>query len=91
MLFVIVGTLSGMFFFRTYREYAQLRRIEVESQLRIARAQQQLKDQEQTLERLRTDPYFVEKTIRQQLRYAKPSELIFHFPKTSEPVLRFDN
>jgi cell division protein FtsB len=38
-----------------------------------------MKDQEQVLERLRNDPAFVKKIIRLQLRYAKPSELIFRF------------
>jgi cell division protein FtsB len=79
VLFVVAGALSGMFFFRTYQEYAQLRRIETESQERLAQAQQRLKDQQRVLDRLRTDPAYVEKVIRRQLRYARPDELIFRF------------
>lgn len=78
-LFVGVGLLSGVFFFQTYQEYAQLRRVEADTRQRLARAEQRLKDQELVLERLRNDPAFVEKIIRLQLRYAKPSELIFRF------------
>ena len=78
-LFVGVGLLSGVFFFQTYQEYAQLRRVEADTRQRLARAEQRLKDQELVLERLRSDPAFVEKIIRLQLRYAKPSELIFRF------------
>ncbi len=78
-LFVIVGALSGMFFFRTYQEYAELSRIEAESQQRLAQAQQRLKDQQRVLDRLRTDPAYVEKVIRRQLHYARPDELIFRF------------
>ncbi len=74
-----VGLLSGVFFFHTYQEYAQLRRVEAETRQQIARAERRLKDQEQVLDRLRNDPAFVEKIIRLQLRYAKPSELIFRF------------
>ncbi|HZL45466.1 MAG TPA: septum formation initiator family protein [Opitutaceae bacterium] len=78
-LFVGVGLLSGVFFFQTYQEYAQLRRVEADTRQRLVRAEQRLKDQELVLERLRSDPAFVEKIIRLQLRYAKPSELIFRF------------
>ena len=78
-LFIGVGLLSGAFFFQTYQEYAQLQRIEAESRQRLALAEQRLRDQERVLERLRTDPNYVEKVIRRQLHYAKPSELIFEF------------
>jgi cell division protein FtsB len=80
-IFVGVGLLSGAFFFQTYREYAQLRRVEVEGRQRLAEAEQRLREQEQVLDRLRNDPAYVTKIIRQQLRYAKPSEFIFRFPK----------
>ena len=78
-LFIGLGLLSGVFFFQTYQEYAQLQRIEAESRQRLAQAEQRLRDQERVLQRLRTDPDYVEKVIRQQLHYAKPSELIFRF------------
>ena len=78
-LFLVVGAFSGMFFFRTYQEYAQLQRMEAESERRLAQAQERLKQQQRILERLRTDPAYVEKVIREQLRYAKPDELIFRF------------
>jgi len=78
-VFVGVGLLSGVFFFQTHQEYAQLLRVENETRLQIAQAEQKMKEQERVLERLRSDPDFVKKIIRQQLRYAKPSELIFRF------------
>jgi cell division protein DivIC len=78
-LFVGIGLVSGVFFFRTYQEYAQYQRLEADSRSRLAQAEVRLRDQARVLERLRTDPDFVEKVIRQQLRYAKPSELIFRF------------
>ncbi|MFA5058796.1 MAG: septum formation initiator family protein [Opitutaceae bacterium] len=79
VLFIGIGTLSGVFFFRTYQEYAQYQRLEAESRQKLVQAEQKLKDQERVLERLRSDPDYVAKVIRQQLRYAKPSELIFRF------------
>jgi len=83
VLFVGVGLISGMFFFRTYQEYTQLQRLEAESRQRLAQAEQRLSEHERELQRLRTDPEYVAKVIRVQLRYAKPTELIFRFP---EPV-----
>ncbi len=78
-LFVGTALLSGVFFFRTYQEYARYQQLEADSRQKLAQAMQRLKVQERVLERLRTDPDYVEKVIRQQLRYAKPSELIFRF------------
>jgi cell division protein FtsB len=78
-IFVGLGLLSGGFFFQTYQEYAQLQRVETEGRQRLAQAEQRLKEQQQVLDRLRNDPAFVKKVIRQQLRYAKPTELIFRF------------
>jgi cell division protein FtsB len=78
-LFLVVGGFSSVFFFRTYQEYAQLQRMETESRRRLTQAEERLKVQERTLQRLRTDPAYVEKVIREQLRYAKPDELIFRF------------
>ncbi len=77
--FVGMALLSGVFFFRTYQEYANYQQLEAESRLRLEQAQQRLKVQQRVLERLRSDPAYVEKVIRQQLRYVKPSELIFRF------------
>lgn len=78
-LFVAVGVLSGVSFFRTYQEYAQLQRLEAEGRQRLVQAEQRLRDQQRMLERMRSDPTYVEKVIRKQLGYAKPSELIFRF------------
>ena len=81
LLFVVVGALSGMFFFRTYQEYARLKQIEVETRQRLADAQARLELQKVELERLRSDPAYVRRTIRRQMGYAKPDELIFRFDK----------
>ena len=78
-IFIGVGLLSGVFFFQTYQEYAQLRRVEAGTRQKLTLAEQRMKDQERVLDRLRNDPAYVQKIIRLQLRYAKPSELIFRF------------
>ena len=53
----------------------------------LAEAQLKLREQEKILDRLRTDPAYVELVIRRQLGYAKPEEMIFRFESPGEPEL----
>ena len=79
MLFVGVGVASGVFFWQAREEYTQLKLQEAASRRRLAETEAKLKEQERIIERLRTDPAFVEKVIRRRLHYAKPDEFIFRF------------
>lgn len=79
ILFLVIGAASGLYFWDTHEEYERLRKLEAASEQRLAEAQAKLQEQEKTLERLRTDPVYVEKVIRQRLGYAKPDEYIFRF------------
>ena len=79
LLFLSVGVGSATFFWRTRQEYNQLRAVELSTQRRLAEAEERLKDQDRVLQRLRTDPAYVEMKIRQRLGYAKPEEFIFRF------------
>jgi cell division protein DivIC len=80
LLFVGIGLATAAFFWQTRAEYNRLNRLEADGQRRLADAEKRLKDQERILERLQNDPVYVEKIIRQRLRYAKPDEFIFSFP-----------
>jgi cell division protein DivIC len=80
LLFLSLGAGSGVFFLQTRREYKQLLLMEAESRRKLVEAQQKLREQERVLERLRGDPAYVEMVIRRRLGYAKPDEMIFHFP-----------
>jgi cell division protein FtsB len=53
--------------------------VQAENRRRLAEAQEQLRNQEKVLDRLRNDPAYVDKVIRKKLGYAKPDEFIFHF------------
>lgn len=79
LLFLSVGAGSAAFFWKTRQEYNQLRQVELATQRRLAEAEQRLRDQEHVLQRLRTDPAYVEMKIRQRLGYARPEEFIFRF------------
>lgn len=79
ILFLGVSVFSGVFFVQTREEYQQLKEQEAVSQRRLAAAQAKLREQQVILERLRTDPAYVEMIIRQKLGYAKPDEFVFRF------------
>jgi cell division protein FtsB len=78
-LFLGVAVTSGIFFWRAQQEYNRLRVIEAESRRKLVEAELRLREQEKILDRLRTDPTYVEKIIRQRLGYAQPGEFIFRF------------
>ena len=79
LLFLSVGAGSAVFFWQTRQEYNQLRQVELATQRRLVEAEERLREQEQVLKRLRTDPAYVEMKIRQRLGYARPEEFIFRF------------
>ena len=79
LLFVGVGVGSAGFLLQTRAEYLRLREIESGSRARLALAEERLREQRKMLERMRTDPGYVEMVIRRRLGYAKPDELIFRF------------
>jgi cell division protein FtsB len=79
LLFLSVGAGSAAFFWKTRQEYRQLRQVELATTRRLAEVEQRLRDQEHVLQRLRTDPAYVEMKIRQRLGYARPEEFIFRF------------
>lgn len=78
-LFLGVAGTSSYYFMQTQREYDRLKRMHGESVDKLAEAREKLREQERILERLRTDPAYVEKVIRRRMFYAKPDEYIFRF------------
>ena len=79
LLFVGLGLASAAFFWQTRAEYNRFRQIEADNQRHLAEAEAKLHEQERILERLRTDPKFVETIIRKQLGYGKPDEFFYRF------------
>lgn len=79
VLFIGVGAISGFFLRQAHEEYTRLKELEAKSRVRLAEAEERLKEQERILERLRTDPAYVEVVIRRRLGYVKPDEVIFRF------------
>jgi cell division protein FtsB len=79
LLFVGVAAASAGFLWQTRAEYLRMREVEAQSRARLALAEERLREQRRTLERMRNDPAFVETVIRRRLGYAKPDEFIFRF------------
>ncbi len=81
LLFLALSSFSGVFFYRTYHEFTNLKKQEAENMRRFAEAEQLLQEQKIFLERLQNDPAFVEREIRQRLGYARPAEVVFRFER----------
>jgi len=79
VLLVGGGIWAGGLFIEARGEFLALKQTQAEGEARLAAAKTRLAEQEVILERLRTDPTFVEKVVRQRLGYARPGEVIFRF------------
>lgn len=76
-----VGVIAalGVVLSQTKAEYARVLEIEAQTRHRLAEVETRLAEQEIILERLRSDPGYVESVIRRRLGYAKPDEFVFRF------------
>jgi len=79
LLIAGIGVTGAYLFLDARAEYNRLMQVEALNRSRLAEAQARLQEQERILERLRTDPSYVDKVIRKKLGYAKPDEFIFRF------------
>jgi cell division protein FtsB len=79
LLFAGLGVTGGVLFMDARAEYDRLEEVEAANRARLSEAQERLQAQERVLERLRTDPAYVDKVIRKKLGFAKPDEFIFRF------------
>jgi cell division protein DivIC len=77
-LFAAIGVGAAAMLWETRAEYVQLKSAEAANRQRLAEAQAQLARQKKILERLRSDPEYVEKILRGR-GYARPGDLIFKF------------
>jgi cell division protein FtsB len=79
LLFAGLGVAGSYLFVDARHEYERLEQVESLNRQKLAEAQERLRIQERVLERLRTDPDYVDKVIRKKLGYAKPDEFIYRF------------
>jgi len=79
LLFAGLGVTGGYLFLDARAEYVRIEKVEATNRQRLAEAEDRLRSQEKVLDRLRTDPSYVDKVIRKKLGYAKPDEFIYRF------------
>lgn len=79
LLSVCSTAVVGVFFFDAQRQYDRLKAIQTENTRQLHEAEARLQEQAKELERLQTDPSYVERVIRRKLGYAKPDESIYRF------------
>ena len=79
VLLTAFGVGAGALFLEARAEYDKLKQDQAASEAKLAAARNRLQEQQKILERLRSDPVFVEKVIRNQLGSARPGEVIFRY------------
>ena len=79
LLFAGLGIVGSYLFLDARHEYTRLEQVEAQNRQRLAEAQERLRKQERVLDRLRSDPAYVDRVIRKKLGYAKPDEFIYRF------------
>lgn len=78
-VFAGVSIAAWVYFDDAQKEYAHLKATEARNRMRLEAAERELRQENIILQRLRTDPAYVEQQIRRRLGYAKPDEGIFKF------------
>ena len=79
VLLTAFGVGAGALLLESRAEYHKLKQDQAASAAKLAAARTRLQEQQRILERLHTDPIFVEKVVRKELGYARPGEVIFRF------------
>lgn len=73
------GIWAGGQFLEARTEYRHHKQMQAAHEAKLAAARVRLAEQDRILQRLKTDPVFVEKVIRDRLKYSRPHEVIFRF------------
>ena len=85
LLYVVLltgfGAGAGALLLESQAEHDKLKQDQAASIAKLTAAKVRLQEQQRILERLHSDPIFVEKVIRKELGYARPGvgEVIFRF------------
>jgi cell division protein FtsB len=74
---LVVGAAAS--FWPAWQEYRKAVAAEARSRADLAKAEAELQAREKILDRLRTDPAYVELIIRRRLGYTRPDEMVFKF------------
>jgi cell division protein FtsB len=70
--------------YKTRNQLAYLKTRDMEYSVRIREIEQDLSAKDEYLDKLLTDPDFLEQVVRERLGYTRPEEYIYRFPKEPE-------
>lgn len=78
---LLVGFLAaaGAWFVEAHAEYRQLKIVEFQNEQKLAEAKRRLAEHQRVLERMKSDPAFVEKVIREKIKFFRPGEWVWRF------------
>lgn len=74
-----IAVAASVWFLEANGELQQLRAVEKLNEQKLADAKRRLGQQETILRRLKDDPAFMEKVLRDKAKYARPGDVIFRF------------
>jgi len=80
-LFAGLTVTAWLYYVDTRAEYNLIRASEARNRERLEEEERELQEQEKILQRLRTDPAYVEREMRLQFHFVKPDQSVFIFPK----------
>ncbi len=73
------GIWAGGQFLEARTEFLHQQQVQQANEAKLSAAKVRLAEQDRILHRLKHDPVFVEKVIRDRLKYSRPGEVIFRF------------
>ncbi len=66
---------------QTYQEYRIFQKREATYAIQIKELQKQIEAKEAYVDRLKNDPEFLERVIRERLGYSSPNDILYKFPE----------
>lgn len=79
MVVSAIAVVATIWFLEANGELQQLRAVEKANEQKVADAKRRLAERETILRRLKEDPAFMEKVLREKAKYARPGDVIFRF------------
>jgi cell division protein DivIC len=79
---IAVGCFAGSYAYKRHKTLQTAQGVEAEAAKNLALLNEKTDARRVALDRLKHDPEYVEKVIRQKLNYAKENEVVFKFEAT---------
>lgn len=80
----LVLVIMAIELYKTRNQLAYLKTRDMEYAVKIKQIEQDLTAKEEYLDKLLTDPVFLERVVRERLGYTRPEEWIYRFPNDPE-------